>query len=516
MSSKSRTQSSFKNITFSILGVGLTILLQFVSRKVFIQLLSEEYLGLGGLFSNILSVLALSELGIGSAMTFALYAPVASGDKEKIKSLMSLYRKIYNLIGCVILVLGSALTPFLHLLIKDMPDMPYIRVYYLLYVANSGISYFYTYKRTLIICNQDNYISSITTTLSSILTKVLQIALLVLTHSYLAYLIVQIAMTRIENIVISRIADKQYPYLKEKNIADLAPEEKDKIKTNVKAMFCHKIGTVVVNATDNIIISKILGLATAGLFSNYVLITDNVNKLALTAIKATSASVGNMLVNESKEKCYSIYKNMMFANFVIMCFCSCALLCLFQPFITLWLGEKYLLDTTFVLILVACFYFFGMRTVTLVYKEAAGLFRPDRYKALIESAANLAFSIPLTYLLGISGVKLGTLLSTILIPFWIEGYVLFKYFFERKVWQYLLIQAMYAGISSAVIGLTYYICSLFSLNTLLSIFFRAALCCLIPPSIITLLFFKSPEFRYFVEIIRKKLFKKKQRKTYEQ
>ena len=505
MKEKNRTRSSLRNILFSLMGYVFTILLQFVNRKVFVSLLTTEYLGLNGLFSNILSMLALSELGIGTAMTFALYKPVSDNNIEKIKSLMMLYKKVYSIIGWVVLGLGAGLTPFLQFLIKDMPDIPYIRVFYLLYVLNSGISYFYTYKRTLIICNQDAYISTTTTTVASVLTKILQIIFLYLTGNYFAYLIIQVVMTRIENIVISGIADKQYPYLLENNVQPLNEKEKAEIKDNVKAMFCHKIGNVVVNATDNIIISKVLGLSAAGLFSNYVLIFDNVTNLSNTVIRATSSSVGDLIAGGDKGKSYKVYKDMLFANFWIMCFCACSLMCLTQPFISLWLDTKYLLDMGFVIIMAACFYVSGMRMVTLVYKEAAGLFLPDRYKALVESAANLAISIPLTYYLGISGVKLGTLISTLMIPFWIAGYVLYKHYFTKKVFTYILIQIGYALAATVITGATYFLCCHIQLVGYVGFAIKAVTCCLVSNLLIVIMFYRSSGFHYFLGIVKNRV-----------
>lgn len=315
-------------------------------------------------------------------------------------------------------------------------------------------------------------------------------------------------MTRLENVVISKIADKQYPYLLDDNIQELSVEEKVKIKNNVKAMFCHKIGDVIVNATDNLIISKVLGLSAAGLFSNYVLISGNVSNLSNTIIRATSSSVGDLIARGDKERSYQVYKDMLFANFWIICFCSGGLLCLTQPFISIWLGSEYLLDSRFVLIMVACFYFAGMRTVTLVYKNAAGLFRPDRYKAIVESVANLVISIPLTHYWGVTGVKLGTLISTLLIPFWIEGLVLYKYYFKKSLFTYLLIQLGYAFSTAVIIGITYIVCSCVPLEGYAGLAFRAVVCCIFPNLLIILMYFRSGGFNYFLGMVKKRILKK--------
>ena len=233
---QTRSKKSLKNIVFVFGGYFINLLLQLINRLLFVNYLSQEYLGINGLFSNILSMLALSELGIGAAIIYALYEPIAKKDIEKVKSLMLLYKKMYTAIGCFILVVGIAITPFVDFFIKEKLDIPYLKFYFLLYVLNSGISYFYTYKRSIIICNQEEYISTITTTLASFFTKGAQIAVLVLTRNFTLFLVIQILFTRLENIVISKIADKKFPYLKDNYIRPLSNDEKKKIKNNVFAM----------------------------------------------------------------------------------------------------------------------------------------------------------------------------------------------------------------------------------------------------------------------------------------
>jgi O-antigen/teichoic acid export membrane protein len=506
---KSRSERSVRNAVFTFGGHVVTILLQFVNRKVFVSLLDAEYLGLNGLFSNILSLLALSELGVGMAMTYALYKPIADNDIPRIKSLMKLYKKVYSVIGFFVLAAGALLTPILHLLIKDMPDIPYIRIYYLLYVLNSGMTYFYAYKKTAIICNQDAYITSISTTIASIATKLLQIIVLWLTGSFFAYLIIQVVITRLENIVISKIADKHYPYLKDKNVEELSPEDKKDIKTNVMAMLCHKIGDVIVNATDNIILSKVLGLVSVGAFSNYILLFDNVKAISFGVIRSTSASVGNYIAKKDKEETYKVYKNLIFVNFWIIGFCSICLVCLIQDFIKIWLGDAYLLDFGTVMVLGACFYFTGMRLVNLVFKEAAGFFRQDRYKALFEAVLNLVISIPLTIHMGIVGVKLGTLISTLLVPFWIEGLVVYKHLFQKSLSRYLLLQAGYAALTATMTAVTWFACSMLPLKGLLHFVIEAGACCILPNALIAILFFRSDEFIFFRNILLNRLKRRK-------
>lgn len=504
MENKSRTQKSIKNIIYAMGGYAVTLILQLVNRLVFVKCLSVEYLGINGLFTNILSMLALSELGIGTAIVFALYKPVAEKNIEKIKSLMALYKKLYTVIGCFVLIVGFSLTPFLHYLIKEMPNIEYLQVYYMLYVLNSGLSYFYSYKRSLIICNQDEYISTATTMLATVATRVVQIVVLLLTKNYFLFLVIQIIFTRLENVVIARIADKQYPYLKEKDIKPLQKQEKDGIRNNVLAMMLHKIGDVVVNATDNLIISKIIGLAAVGLLSNYTMIFETITGLITKIFSAITASLGNMVVTEDKEKGERVFRRILFANFWLISFCTICLVCLIQPFIKFWLGEDFLLSIETVLALTGCFYLTGMRRTALQFRTAAGLFWQDRYKAIIEGILNLAISIPLTIHMGITGVKLGTCISTLLTSFWIEGLILFKHYFKKSAASYLLLQLIY-GCMTVIAGATaFWLCEHISGNSFVALLVKGVICVVLVNGSYLLLFWRRPEFEYYRDMVKSK------------
>lgn len=479
----------------------LTLLLQLVNRYFFVKYLNTEYLGLNGLFTNMISLLSLSEMGIGTAMIYALYKPVANHNIEEIKSLMHLYKKLYTYIGVFILAVGTAFIPFLDYFIEEDTDIKYISLYFFLYVINAGISYFYTYKRSIIICNQQDYISTITTTTTTLITRIVQIVVLLLTGNFLLYLIVQILFTRIENIVISKIADKKYPYLLETDIQALSKEKLKKIKNNISAMFIHKIGNVIVNATDNLIISKILGLTAVGYYSNYVLIIDAVGGFLTKVFSSITASIGNYIATEDKNKVEIIFKNILFANFWIVSFFSICLYVMFQSFITVWLGKEFLLDQTTLVIVVVGFYILWMRKTVLEFRNATGLFWNDRYKAIIESIVNIIASIPLTYVLGIGGVKLGTIISTLTTAFWIEAYVLYKHYFKKSMWPYLLKQFMYLLLMLICGYITQLLANNVSYDGLIGLSIRFIICLIIPNVIYVIVFCRSDEFAYYWKLL---------------
>ncbi len=497
-----RTRSSIRNVTVTMVGAIVTMLLQFVNRRVFVNFLSGEYLGLNGLFADILSMLSLSELGVEGAMIYALYKPVAEKDIEKVKSLMKLYKTLYRAIGCFILCVGFALTPFLHIFIKEMPDIPYIQVYYLMYIIDCGMSYFYSYKRSLIICNREDYISATTTTCSAMGMRLAQLIVLIFTHNYFLFLASQVVFNRIENIVISKIAEKRYPYLLDKNVERLDRTTTTGIKKNIFAMMSHKIGTVVVYGTDNIIISKILGLKILGIYSNYSLLISTVNGIINKVFSAITSNIGNLVAEKDKSEVERVFYNIFFANFWIYSVCTICFFCLLQPFVGLWLGSEFLLSDITVWILALGFYFTGMRRSCLAFRDATGVFYYDRYKALVEAILNIAVSIPLTIRYGVVGVKLGTVISMLLTSFWIEGYVFFNKYLNKSITKYMLKQAQYALVTIGICFLTNQVCIYIDKGNLFSFVIECVICFMFSNVLLLLFFFRTKEFGYFWKILR--------------
>lgn len=511
--SEKRTFNSIRNVIFSLSGLLLTLVVSFVGRTIFIHMLSTKYLGLNGLFSNILNFLSLAELGVGSAINYVLYKPLKNNDIESIKQIMDLYKKLYIVIGCVVLVLGFSLAPFLSFLIKDMPnDMKYIHVYYLMYVINSGISYFCAYKRAIIICDQKEYISSVISAIFKVLLALFQTIILVLYKSYLLYLIVMIICTLCENIIISIKANTIYPYLKEKNIKEMGKTEKKNIFSNVFAVLFHKIGAVVVYSTDNIIISKYVGLVAVGLYSNYALIINSVNTILAKTFSSLIASVGDLMVDNDKRHSEEVFDRILFANMWIYGFTSICFICLIQPFIRLWIGDNYLLGTITLLVCACSYYITGMRKTVWVFKDAAGIYRQDQYKPVIEAILNIIFSIPLAIKIGITGVLLGTIMSTVLMPFWYEGYVLYKECFYHKFRSYVLHQCKYALVLLGVLAVTFFLNSFFPESGGLYFIIKLLICLVVTNLCLFVVYRKTSEFKYFIRLLSS-LFKNQLKKN---
>ena len=436
-----RTKYSVINMMVGVGGHIFNMVLAFLSRLIFIRYLSAEYLGVNGLFSDILGMLNLAELGIGTAMIFSMYRPAAEEDHEMLARLMNLYRILYRIVAAFVLVVGLCLLPFLDVLIKGDSGIEHLRIIYLMYLCNSVCSYLLYYKNSILLAYQRAYVRTVVEQIMRFIQIIVQVAVLVLTRNFLLYLGVQIAAQILTNLIVSRKVDREFPYLKgEKRLPP--KEQRDDIVKNIWAMSMHRFGTVFVNGTDNLIMSAFIGLSTVGICSNYKLITKNINDLLGKVYTAFTGSIGNLGATEDSAYIYKIYKQLDFFLFLMYGYFSAGMAVLFNSFMRLMFGEQYLFSQEVVWIIVAQFYISGMRQINLQFREAMGLFWYDRYKAVAEAIINLVVSIALVKNYGVAGIFLGTIISTLTTCFWVEPYVLMRYGikdnWKRKLRDYFL------------------------------------------------------------------------------
>lgn len=455
-----RTQNVKRNLVFNIIKFVSQLLLRFILRTALIYVMGAEYIGLNGLFSNIFTFLNLAELGIGSAIIFSMYKPIANGDLEKVKSLQNLYKKFYLIIALVILVVGGILTPFIKIFIKDEVNVNInIYILFLMYLVNSVVGYFSAHKRSLLLAYQRNDIENKINTVCTFILTIIQIAILFLFKNYYAYFAVNIVFTILECVVIHLVANKYYPEING-NAKPLDKDTKKEISKNMAALSLHKIGSAVVFSTDNILISSLFGVVLLGAYSNYTLIISSLGSLFLLLTNALTGSVGNLIASSDKEHIYKKFKQINFIFSFLTAFCSICLFVLFQPFIKVWTGGgDYLLSFSTVTLLCLSFYLTRMRNGVGLFKDCAGLFWQDRWKPIAEAVVNLVVSIILAKFMGINGVFLGTIISTIIAPFWVEPYLLFKHVFKKSSWQYFKRYILDFVITIAVACITFFICS---------------------------------------------------------
>lgn len=516
-----RIEHSAKNIKFAWLMQIVHVFGQFISRTVIIMVLSVEYVGLSGLFSNVLSMLSLAELGIGEAIVFSLYGPIARGDIKEINSIMKFYQKIYIGVGIFIIAAGVSLTPFIDYLIKDVPDIPYLHTIYVMYVVNSAMSYFFSYKATFIRANQNNYIVTVNEEIFNISSIIIRSILLILTKNYLLFMGLGIAILFLQNVNITRIANKRYPYLKEKLSEKIPRETFRQIKKNTAAMVLHKVGTIIVFATDNVIISKFLGLASVGIYSNYYTLTSALTSFINKFFTSISASVGNLAVTENVEKQEKTLFQVLFINFWLYTFGSSGLFALLNPFIgNIWLGQEYTFNMIIVFLIVFKNYLTGMRKSAQTFKNAKGLYWHNKYMPIYESMINLVLSIILVNLVGIAGVLLGTIISSLFTCVWIEPHVLYKYGFRKGSGKYVKKYIQYMVVFFISIVLSWAVCygielaaggdsGLRSMKTI-GVFVVQFVCVIgVSNGFLWLLYRKSDEYKYLLDVVKKKVLKKK-------
>lgn len=510
MNTDSRTKNSIRNSSVSIITQVLTIGMDFFVKTIFIYILGKVYLGINGLFSNIITLLSLADLGIGVAIPYSLYKPLADKDTKKIQVLMKFYKKVYNIIGCVVLIVGLSLTPFLDYIIKDMPDIKGIYFIYDLFVIHSALTYFFVYKKFLIDSDQKGYITSKITFISSLLLNITRVILLIMTHNFIIYLSMSILFVLIQNIWISIKADKMYPFIKDKTDDVISKEDKDEISKNVKALLIYKIGTVVTLGTDNIVISKFMGLIPVGIYSNYILITNSLNNILNQVFNSITSSVGN-LVATNNERSKNIYEKLSFFNFYIYSLFSVCLFVLINPFVDIWLNKNYVLSTLVAFLLALNFYLTGMGAVTNSFRSAYGLFYKAKFRPLIMVIINIVLSVILVKPMGIAGVLVGTIVSRLLTIAWVDPLVIYKHGFKANVFEYYRRYLYYLFIFLASSGILYYLSSFFNMTNILVWLIIAITSFILYNLIIVIIFYRTEEFKYFYLKISK-MFKKLIRK----
>ena len=431
--SESRLHKSYLNARVNVFFYLVTLFISFFSRKIFLEKLGADFVGLTSTMQNLLGFLNLAELGIGTAMIFSLYEPAAKDDKRKLAQLMNLYKILYRVVAVIVLLVGLALMPFLGFFIKDSGGIENLKLIYLMYVANSVCSYLLSYKNSIFLAYQKAYVKNLWAVLCDAIKTVLQIVIIVLTRNFILYLLVQFVLQFIPNIIVSCKADKEYPYLKESNeLPD--QEEFGHIMRNVGAMSLHKLATVIVRNTDSLLMSSFVGLLSVGYYSNYRLVLSGISNLVQKFSNAFAGSLGNLGAMEDEKRVYSIYRELDLIYFFIYSYWTAGLIALFNAFITLCFGPQYCFSIVTVCIIVLEFYISGQRQVNLMFREAKGLFWYDRYKAIVEAAINLTVSLALVQRFGVAGILGGTVISSVCTCVWVEPYILMRYGI-RENWQ---------------------------------------------------------------------------------
>ena len=499
---KSRTQKSITNTAVSFASQLIIILLGFISRRVLIYSVGVQYLGINGLMSNILTIFSLAESGIGLAIGYSLYKPLAENDVETVKALMRFYRTVYRLLALMTAVVGVLFYPFLPVFLKDN-TAPDANIIYFLFLASSVCSYLWSYKITLNSSDQNKYLYTIANTVTQILVLIVKVFILYYTQNYIIYLCIELGSTLVKNIIFSCILDRRYPFLKEKNVRKLSDIEKHQLSRNIKSLFWGKFGYIASQCSDNLVISSIISVTMVGLYSNYTTLVSAVSGFVTTFTSGVTASMGNLIASESKEKAYAVYKRIDFINYWLYTFSAVCLLCLTEPFIKIWLGADYILPKGILIVSVVLFYLKGLNSGVDVAKNAAGLYYPDRFVPLIEALLNLVISIILAYRIGLLGVLIGTLVSFLFLSFWTKPYFVFRDVFHVRFSEYVIWEGKKI-LLSFVVGAVLYVLQLkIQLsNIYLDLVLKALFTGVMSNVLLCVVFFRTDEFEYIKTMVQ--------------
>ena len=450
--------NSLRNSGFAFVGQIVTILLGFVVRWFFVHKLGQEYLGVNSVMESMLTILSVTELGIGTSVAFALYKPIDSGDEKKVAALMTLYKKVYHIIGIATAVVGPMLIPFMKFFTKEAADISDLTLIYILFLANTVLSYFFSYKRTLLSAYQQNYINSLSEDSFALLKYVLQIVVLLVYRSYIGYLVINLVCTFGANVVISVICNKKYPLLKKYKSEKLTKEDTAGLKKSIVSLIYQKVGAKLVTGTDNLMISY-AKLSLMGIYSNYAMVVSTVSRVVYNVLHSVIGSLGNLMIQKDSKYKNSVFEEFAFATFCFYFFISIGFAACFERFIVIWAGEDWLLAPSITFIVILNFFLMGMRQPCIAVIEAAGLFNKMRLKAVSEVIVNLVVSFVFLIVLemGIYGVLLGTTVSMVSVCIWWEIMAVHKYSLNISAKKYAVNFTVYIAVAALGCFLSYYV-----------------------------------------------------------
>lgn len=475
-----RTEKATKNIAWSVIGKIVTLCSTFLVRTIFILFLDKALLGVNGLYTEILGLLSFAELGFGSAMSFSLYKPVAEENEEKIYVLLKYFKTVYKIIAGTVLVVGIIFIPFLQNIINGAENITLweLKLYYVLFLANSVSSYFLAYKTAYVNAVQRSYIITNYETLLKVITGVLQIVALLIFRSYLAYLLIQIAASIASKYLLSAYLDKHFSILGYQTDSVISKQDKETILSEVKALIIHQFASVAIYSTDNIIMSamKHIGIVVVGLVSNYTLIIEAVTSFAKLIFNNISHSFGNLAATEEKEQIRGVFHQLELMGFLIYGFMVVCFFVLIPPFITLWIGSEYLIDRESFILIILNSYLAGQSTVYHNVRVTQGEFFRDKWLSFLQALINLVVSIVAANRYGLVGIYIGTVASRV---FFVVGrpFLTYRFIFDSSVWEYYKRLGLHLGIVLLVGTVTNGICGFILKDLTLLRFLTAAVVC---------------------------------------
>ena len=502
--------SHSKNVAHNFsAGLALKLTNQVISflvvKLLFINTLGTQYNGVSTLFSSILNVLALAELGISTAITYSLYNPIRTNDYRRIAALMNVYKKAYRLIAAFVFTAGMLCIPFLPYLVKNAPDIKEsITLIFVLYIIKNSVSYLLAYKHTLLTASERRYEVSRIGLYFTLIRATIEFLVLYFTRDFILYLIVSILEEITRNWVISRRATKYFPEIEEYHDEQLPRTEINSLLKDISALSFYKVCNVALNSTDSIFIAMMpsLGIISVGNLGVYNHITNSIAVIVQQFYASFTPSLGVMATNATAEKQYKVFRTTNFVSFCAMCFCCTSLFCLLGPFITKICFPNKNLDMPLHIIgmIVFNFYTASMMRPTNAFRNGNGLFRQGKFRPLVMAAINIGMDLYLVHVWGIFGVLLSTSIARLVTQTWYDPWLLYRRVFKRPVKEYYWMYLGYTAVTIVSCAVTYYLCSILPpYNRFIRFFLQMILCVVISLSFIFVIYHKTDEYKDFIK-----------------
>lgn len=496
MNNESRTKNSIRNISYSLIITITTILLSGVIRFFFVRNFIIEYLGLNSLFTNIISLLSITESGFGVAISYAMYKPMAEGNVDKVRQLLRFLKKMYMYVAIIVLICGCCIIPLLPFIVKEYASLDInFYIIYGLFLCNTIFSFFVAYRRSLFHCSQRADIEQKINFVATIIGNAMQLLCILVLKNYYLFVVCSLLQTVVSMILIICVTNHKYKEYLIDSPQQLDNQTRYGIKKNVFALLSHKIGGAILNGTDSILISMFVGLAILGKYSNYLLIVTALSKMLSIIVSSVQGSIGNVIATKSVEDSYNIYKRINFLYLWVVSFCTIGLFTLVNPFIECVFGQEYVLDIYIVILIAVQFYLQYIRSVLYAFKECCGLFWQNRFMPIIESMINLVSSIVLGKFIGLPGIILGTIFSNLLMPFWVEPKVLYKYYFNKNVGSHFKTIIINILITCSISCICYFIINLITINNIIALSIKFIICIIVSNLLIIIAYSPTKDLR---------------------
>ena len=503
MGKNTRTENTVRNVKAGVVNRVIIMVLPFVTRTLIIYLLGADYLGIGTLYTSILSFLSLAELGFSSSIVYAMYKPIAENDENAICALLKYFKKLYTIIGWVMLFVGTIIVPAVPYFINgDPPEGINVYILYYIYLINSVISYFFLgYRQSILQAYQrQDIITKISSVINPVF-QILQILVIFYSRNFYAYAVVPLLSTVANNITNSLIVKKKYPNLVCKG--QVSYEVKKTIKSKISGLLGTRLNSIVVHSADTLIVSAFLGLTATAEYGNYYIIFNTICGFIMIIFSSMTSSVGNKIVKDSIEENLKLFKTIEFGNVWLVGFCSVCLMCLYEPFMSIWVGSELCLGKVFSVLMALYFYLYEVQRTILTYKDAAGIWREDRFRPYCTMVVNLGSNIVLVKLIGIYGIVLSTIIAFAISLPWANKVLfetLFKFSGKENLF-YILKGLLVTTLASII---TFYLCNFLPIN-IEYLLIRITICMIVPNIVFWLFYNKCNEYNILRDMVLRRL-----------